>query len=138
MTSSRSREDINALRQLALEDLMAMDDAQILAEAKESGEDVEAMALAMKAMLRETVASELRSRLLEARQKIARPMKASAGIRTFPTLEAIKRKVREAFQSEPALGLAYREGKEQSESDWQSLYEDLIELGAIAPDEDSH
>lgn len=138
MTSSKSREDISALLQLALEDLMAMEDAQILAEAKEDGEDVEAMAFAMKAMLRETVASELRSRLSEARQAIARPRKAGVSVRTFPTLDAIKLRVREAFKAEPALGLAYREGKEQSESDWQSLYEDLIDLGAIAPDEDSH
>lgn len=135
MNSSKSREEIIALRQLALDDLMAMDDAQILAEAQEAGEDIEAMANAMKAMLRETVASELRCRLLEARQVIARPTKASL---TFPTLEIIKQRVREAFRSEPALGLAYREGKEQTESDWLSLYEDLIELGAIAPDEDDH
>lgn len=138
MTSSKSREDINALRQLALEDLMAIDDAQILAEAQEAGDDVEATAFAMKTMLREAAASELRSRLLEARQEIARPKRASSSVRTYPALEAIKLRVREAFKSEPALGLAYREGKEQSEADWQSLYEDLIELGAIAPDEDGN
>lgn len=137
MTSSRSREEMSALQQLALEDLMAMDDSQILAEASEAGEDIEATSSSLKMMLRESVAAELRSRLSDARQEIAQHRQTTASISPLPALDEIKRRVREAFKAEPALGLAYRDGKEQTESDWQSLYEDLIELGAIAPDQNS-
>lgn len=135
MTSSRSREEMSALQQLALEDLMAMDDSQILAEASEAGEDVEAAASALKMMLRESVAAELRSRLLGANQEIAQRRQTTASVSRLPALDEIKRRVLEAFNAEPALGLAYRDRKEKTESDWQSLYEDLIELGAIAPDQ---
>lgn len=125
-----------ALRHLALEDLMAQSDAQLRQEAAEDGEDVDALAAAMRTALRAAASNVLRQRLADAKQRMmstAHPGKATR----YPTLEALKRRIQSAFESQPELGLAFREGKKQSEADWQSLYDDLVELGAIVPEEDS-
>lgn len=124
-----------ALRQLAMEDLMAQSDAQLREEAEEDGEDIEELAGAVRAELRTTAANVLRQRLVDAKLRMN---KSSNYIKAtkYPTLETLKLRIQSAFDSQPALGLAFREGKKQSEADWQSLYDDLIELGAIAPDED--
>jgi hypothetical protein len=125
-----------ALRHLAMEDLMAQSDAQLRQEAAEDGEDVDALATAVLTALRGAAANVLRQRLTDAKQRMMitlRPTKAPK----YPTLETLKRRIQSAFEVQPELGLAFREGKKQSEADWQSLYDDLIELGAIAQDEDS-
>lgn len=137
MKLSKSYQEVMAMRQLALEDLMAQSDAQLRQEAAEDGESVDALATALRTVLREAAAHVLRRRLTDAKQRMAssatRPMKPAA----YPALETLKRRIQSAFESQPELGLAFREGKKQSESDWQSLYDDLIQLGAIAPDEDN-
>lgn len=125
-----------ALRHLAMEDLMAQSDAQLRQEAAEDGEDVDALAAAMRTALRAAASNVLRQRLADAKQRMmstAHPGKATR----YPTLESLKRRIQSAFESQPELGLAFREGKRQSEADWQSLYDDLVELGAIVPEEDS-
>lgn len=125
-----------ALRHLAMEDLMAQSDAQLRQEAAEDGEDVDALAAAMRTALRAAASNVLRQRLADAKQRMmstAHPGKATR----YPTLEALKRRIQSAFESQPELGLAFREGKKQSEADWHSLYDDLVELGAIVPEEDS-
>lgn len=115
---------------------MAQSDAQLRQEAAEDGEDVDALAAAMRTALRAAASNVLRQRLADAKQRMmstAHPGKATR----YPTLEALKRRIQSAFESQPELGLAFREGKKQSEADWQSLYDDLVELGAIVPEEDS-
>ncbi|MDP3223804.1 MAG: hypothetical protein Q8M96_11785, partial [Rubrivivax sp.] len=52
-----------------------------------------------------------------------------------PPLERIKEAIREVFAREPDLRVAFRDGKQQSQSDWESLYDDLVGLGALKPDE---
>lgn len=124
-----------ALRDLAMEDLMAQSDAQLREEAAEDGEDVDALATAARTALRLAVGNLLRQKLVDAKQRMmsaAKPRKVTK----YPTLEALKRRIQGVFDSQPELGLAFREGKKQSEADWQSLFDDLVELGAIVPDED--
>ena len=135
MKLPKSHHEIVALRQLALEDLMAQSDAQLRHEAAEDGEDVDALATALRTSLRGAAAQVLRQRLTDAKQRMANAPARSVNPRAYPTLEALKRRIQSAFDSQPELGLAFREGKRQSEADWQSLYDDLIELGAITPDE---
>ena len=50
-------------------------------------------------------------------------------------LERIKEAIREVFAREPELRVAIRDGRQQSQSDWESLYDDLVRLGALKPDE---
>lgn len=136
MKLSKSHQEMLTVRQLAVEDLMAQSDSQLRREAAEDGEDVDALAAALRTAFREAAASVLRQRLVAAKQRMvsvaADPIKPAA----YPALETLIRRIQNAFEMQPELGLAFREGKKQSESDWQSLYDDLIELGAITPDED--
>lgn len=52
-----------------------------------------------------------------------------------PALERIKELVQSAFQREPNLATAFRNGSKQSENDWISTYDDLVLLGKIAPNQ---
>lgn len=136
MKLPKSHQENMALRHLAVEDLMAQSDAQLRQEAAEEGEDIDALAAAVRADLRAAAADVLRQRMANAKQLMkstVRPIKVAK----YPVLETLKLRIQSAFESQPELGLAFREGKKQSEADWQSLYDDLVELGAIAPDEDN-
>ena len=50
-------------------------------------------------------------------------------------MEQIKQIVENLFQTDPSLGLAFRSGKKQTDADWQSLYDDLVIMGAIKPED---
>ena len=50
----------------------------------------------------------------------------------------MKQLIQDLFARDTSLGLAYREGKQQSEADWQSLWDDLVDVGAIGEDDDAH
>lgn len=54
---------------------------------------------------------------------------------TRPAIYRIKTLVQELFANDRSLGLAFREGKRQSDADWQSLYDDLVAMGAIKADD---
>lgn len=137
MKLPKSQQEIIALRQLALEDLMVQSDDQLRQEAAEDGENVDAIATALRTTLHGVAAHVLRQRLIGAKQRISNTSTRSMKPAAYPALETLIRRIQNAFESQPELGLAFREGKKQSESDWQSLYDDLIELGAISQDEDA-
>jgi hypothetical protein len=54
-----------------------------------------------------------------------------------PGIDRVKALVQQAFQTDSALGLAFRDGKRQSDGDWETLYDDLVSLGKIAPEQDA-
>lgn len=137
MTASKTVIELATLRDAALEDLMSLSDEQLLQEIVEEGLDADVLALEIKSQLRNSAAAASRARLLEAKER----MRQSAEVRVprnKPPLEQIKRMIQEAFQNNANLGLAFRDGKRQTESDWQSLYDDLIKVGAIKPDNNEH
>lgn len=136
MKLSKSHQEIMAMRQLAIEDLMVQSDEQLRQEAEEDGENVDLLATTLRTALRETAAHVMRQRLVDAKRHIASTVAKPAEHIAYPALDTLKRRIQVAFESQPDLGLAFRDGKKQSENDWHSLYDDLIELGAIAPDED--
>ncbi len=137
MKPTKSHQEMIALRQLAMDDLMSQSDAQLRQEAADDGVDVDVIATALRTSLRESVAQVLRQRLTKAQQRVASPARpATSSI--YPSLEALMQRVQRAFELHPELGLAFRSGKKQSETDWQTLYDDLIELGAITPDDESN
>jgi hypothetical protein len=136
MKLPKSYLEILAVRQLALDDLMAHSDAQLRQEADEDGEDVDGLATKLRLVLQNTTSQVLRLRLTEAQRRLVNTAARPAKLSKYPALEMLKRQIQSAFESQPELGLAFREGKKQSEADWHSLYDDLIELGAISRDED--
>ena len=138
MKTLKAHAELVALRQLALDDLLSMSDDELRQEAREAGEDMDMVADSVRHALRETASAMLRERLSNARQRAQQAPIQTPGSRVYPAVEQIKRLIQRTFESEQALGLAFRAGKQQTESDWQSLYDDLIEMGAIVPDEDAH
>jgi len=137
MTEPNDRAELAALRAAALEDLMATTDADLRREAVEDGEDVASIAEDVKATMREAAAAALRQRMTTARQRmeISRAAGARPAVSIRPAIERLKQLVREAFARDPSLGLAFRDGKHQSDADWESLYDDLIILEKIEPDD---
>lgn len=47
----------------------------------------------------------------------------------------IKDRLHRLFAQNPNLAVAFRQGKKQSDSDWESLWDDLVEIGEIKEDD---
>ncbi len=135
MTQSKARKEIAALREAAMEDLAKTTDSELRKEALECGEDVGRIAVHTRSVMRNAVASFNRQRLAVAREQMEAKLHSRPGPFVRPTIDRIKQIVQAAFATDPALGVAYREGKVTSTDDWYSLYDDLIKIGAIQPDD---
>lgn len=135
MSRSKTRTELAALREAALEDLMATSDANLLSEVLEDGDDIKALALQVKTNMRDTAASTLRHRLVKAKETIQKKTTRPVTQFSRPPLEQIKEIVQSLFVKDKSLGLAFRDGKKQTDSDWLSLYDDLVTMGAIKPDD---
>lgn len=138
MTEPNHRAELAALRIVVLEDILNTSDAELRKEAMEDGEDVAAIAADLKSAMRDAAAAALRERLTQAKARMAAAPIRRAGQPVRPTIERLKQLIQEAFANDRSLGLAFRDGKRQSDADWESLYDDLVALGKIkpAPNED--
>jgi hypothetical protein len=133
MTEPNHRAELAALRVVALEDILSTSDAELRKEAVDDGEDVSAIATDLKVAMREAAAAALRQRLSQAKARMTARTAADLGRPVRPPMERLKQLIQEAFASDRSLGLAFREGKRQSDADWESLYDDLVALGKIQP-----
>lgn len=133
MTTPNHRAELAALRVIALEDILNTSDADLRKEAVEDGEDVAAIAVNLKSAMRDAAAAALRQRLSDAKARMTVRPVSKSGPQTRPPLERLKQLIQEAFASDRSLGLAFRDGKRQSDADWESLYDDLVALGKIDP-----
>lgn len=131
MNARRAHEEFKRLRDLALTDVMSTSDDELLREDEEEGIDSAQAANALRQAMREAAAKTLRAARPTAPVHLA--MRTTA---TRPSFEKLKEMVELVFVREPELRLAFRDGKRQSEQDWSSLYDDLVDLGAINPNED--
>lgn len=134
MSDPKNPTDLSALRAVALRNLEETTDAELRAEELEDGVDIEAQARVMREAIQSVIAAGRRQALQEAKERArieASNRKAPGLVR--PSVERIKKLIHEAFQSDPSLGLAFREGKRQTDHDWQTTYDDLIRIGAIKP-----
>lgn len=135
MKEARATAELALLRAAALEDLMTTTDVQLRQEARDDGEDLDAVAMQVKATMREAAATALRQRLVQAKQRTRSVAGAQVSPWVRPPVEAIKQLVQALFQTDRSLGLAFRDGKKQTDADWQTLYDDLVAIGAIKPDD---
>jgi hypothetical protein len=138
MNSSKASTDISVLREIALEELMATTDAQLHQEAVEDGEDLDMIATQMRLTMRETAAGTLRQQLAQAKKHMKPTLTASPPTLNRPPLEELKKIVQDIFRTDRSLGLAFRDGKTQTDADWLSLYDDLVVMGAIKPEDDGN
>ncbi|MDQ8023026.1 MAG: hypothetical protein REI94_14410 [Moraxellaceae bacterium] len=131
--SDDSVKTLQAIRNLALADLDATSDETLRAEIEADGGDPEALALSVATELDALVAAAMRARMSLAR---SRGVATSAVPKRRPVLARMKELIDGAFLADPSLATAFREGTRQSESDLQSLYDDLVDLGRIDPEID--
>lgn len=133
MTVPNHRAELSALRVVLLEDVLNTSDAELRKEAIEDGEDVAAIAADLKSAMRDAAAAALRQRLSQAKARMTAGPASQLGRPLRPPMERLKQLIQEAFASDRSLGLAFRDGKRQSDADWESLYDDLVALGKIRP-----
>jgi hypothetical protein len=136
MNTTKSIAEIATLRAAALKDLLSTTDDDFRQEAREDGEDLEGMAIQMKSAMRNTASAVLRERMTESKVQMRPALALRSLSLTRPAIDRIKTFVQELFANDRSLGLAFREGKRQSDADWQSLYDDLVAMGAIKADDD--
>lgn len=123
-----SRKTLDAIRRMALEDLDATTDEELRAEAAADGRNLEAVARSVATELDAIVSAAMRRRTSETKTRTV------AAVRPFvprPALDRMKALIEQAFRTDPRLATAFREGTRQTESDLQSLYDDLVRLGKI-------
>lgn len=131
MSTTKIISDIAAIRAAALESLLETTDAELLQEAREDGENLDAMAIQMKTSMRNAAASALRERMAKSKSQSRLKLSTRPPSTARPAIDRIKELVQDLFARDQSLGLAFRSGKRQSDADWQSLYDDLVAIGAI-------
>lgn len=135
MKQSRESKEIGFIRARALEDLANTSDEEIRNEYREAGQDMAAVARQTHDKLRDVVAASMRARLASAKATV----KASAGSqpasRVRPVMERLKATVAEAFLREPKVAMAFRDGKKQTDEDLATVYDDLVRMGVIKPED---
>lgn len=124
-----SRASLDAAQALAGQDLDEASDEQIRAEFVEDGLDPAQEARLVAERLDAVVAAFMRNRASSARKLRTATSIPSTAQR--PGIERIKELIRAAFDREPELAGAFRQGTKQSDQDINSLYDDLVSMGKI-------
>lgn len=124
---------LEALRESMLEDIAAMSDEELLAEMRENGLDPTEIAQKLRMNALALIAKERKQRFIQGCSLLG---KNSVGpqIKRRPTLEAMKQRIQEICTMKPEFALAFRNGEYQSNSDIESLWDNLVELGLIPND----
>lgn len=135
MKQSKESKEISFIRARALEDLANTSDEEIRNEYREAGQDLAVMAKQTHETLRDVIATGMRAKIASA--KVA--AKASAASRSVnrvrPSMERIRQIVADAFQREPRVAMAFRDGKKQTDEDLATVYDDLMRMGIIRPED---
>lgn len=134
MKQSKESREIGFIRARALDDLANTSDEEIRNEYREAGQDLAAVAKLTHDMLRDVVAASMREKLASAKAatKVSSVSRPSTWVR--PTMDRLKEIVAEAFMREPKVAMAFRDGKQQTEEDLATVYDDLVRMGVIKPE----
>lgn len=133
-----SRAKIKALEQALIEDIYEVPDAELERELTKDGVDTKKIANSMRSGALDLIIQERRKSLAKARAGMLVHSVSKSDKHQRPNLESIKRRLADLFQSKPLLAVAFRQGRSQSETDWYSLWDDLVELGEISEISDEH
>lgn len=120
---------IQAFQALAVSDLDDVSDEAIRAELLEDGKDPDALAREIAEHLDGIAAQFMRDRV--AASKAVKKATDVSTPKARPSLKKIKELVRRAFNVEPGLAAAFRDGSKQSDNDLVTLFDDLVVLGKI-------
>ncbi len=135
MKQSRESKEIGFIRARALEDLANTSDEEIRNEYREAGQDMAAVARQTHDKLRDVVAASMRARLASAKATVKASAASQPASRVRPVMERLKAIVAEAFLREPKVAMAFRDGKKQTDEDLATVYDDLVRMGVIKPED---
>jgi hypothetical protein len=127
--TSANRRLIEAMQALAGQDLDEASDERIRGEFVADGREPEREAGVVAERLDAVVAQFMRDRAAAA--KALRAATTPPGTRRRPALARMRALVQAAFEREPQLAAAFREGRRQTDQDLRSLYDDLVAMGKI-------
>lgn len=139
--NTKERAALARLADALVEDILTTSDEDILAEFKETQGDPAQNAVAMRALFEKTVIAMNKQRLADAKAAVAaaRRWTAPASVKTVDIVEA-RRRLRRVLDTAPnnqPVTIAARKESELSDADVLGMYEDLNELGVIAPDDEN-
>ena len=120
---------LRAIQSLASADLSQTSDDEIRSEIAQSGKDPDALADEIANRLDNIIAEFMRQQV--AASKATTKASSATAPRIRPAIEKIKRLVQSAFAQEPKLAAAFREGTKQTDNDWITLFDDLVDMGKI-------
>ncbi len=129
-----NREEMASVRALALNDLQATTDSELREELMADGQDIKVVAARVRARIDEAASAVLRAQAEKARAIKARSTTLRPTPTIRPVIDRLKEMVQSALLGRPDLAVAFRDGKKQSDSDWETLYDDLVALGVIKID----
>ncbi|MCE9658256.1 MAG: hypothetical protein K8R60_06815 [Burkholderiales bacterium] len=132
--SNQARHALLAIQRLSSADLAGTSDEDIRAEIAQDGMDPDALACEIAEHL-DSIAAEFMRNCVASTKALKKAADVPATSHR-PTLEKIKLLIQLAFEREPGLAAAFREGTKQSENDLESLFDDLVALGKIQVDLD--
>jgi hypothetical protein len=121
-----------ALRNAVSDEILSMTDEDILVDARNNGLDPDDIALTMKSKAMDMIANIRKQKLKSIRENLnAAQPKIVKPIATL-SLEEKKKKILEFFaKPNTNYSLAFRNGDRQSDSDWESLWDDIVEQGLL-------
>jgi hypothetical protein len=127
------------LRNGLLEDAQSLTNDEVREEIIAAGENPDELGEKLQAMTLNLVAQARKTRLAEAKRELSRQTRPEQSI-VQRSVEAIRRRLSAlAIKPESLAGkkiaLAFRNGSEQSDGDVLSLWQDLVDLGAVSDDE---
>lgn len=121
-----------ALRKAVADEILSMTDEEILNDAKDQCLDPDEVALTMKSKAMDMVANIRKQKLKHIRENLNTTQPKLVKPITTLNLEEKKKKILELFaKPNTNYSLAFRNGERQSESDWESLWDDLVEQGLL-------
>lgn len=139
-SKNSKRVAIDRLADVLVEDILTATDAEILAEAKEDGIDPAATTARLKDVYKKALTEMRKSRLAAARAAVDNDHRGGWS-ETVTRLDSVaaRKRVEAVLKQNPEthkkLTLAARNGEGLSDSDVQSMLEDLEELGILLPED---
>jgi len=128
---------LRALTDCMVADVAALPDSELLAEEREDDADFDGAIQSLRAGILQRTISARKQRLVAARNGLKEASKQVLNAIPRPSIGVIRSKINELLSSPRGqeLAIAFRNGKKQSESDLESLWDDLIEMGLVNRDD---
>jgi hypothetical protein len=135
MKQSKGIKEIGFIRARALDDLANTSDEEVRNEYREAGQDMAAIAKQTHDSLRDVVAATMRAKLASTKAATTASSARKSTRRARPAMERLKEILAETFMREPKVAMAFRDGKKQTDEDLATVYDDLVRMGVIKPED---